>query len=112
MGTLETSDAEMTFSDRDLSHIGQYVRAELPRWLNELAPMAIGSQLIERAVRVEEELRSQRELLLQHMRSSDRHFDDVNKRFEDNKRHTTTQWFVATGMVILLTAIALAQFLG
>ena len=38
-------------------------------------------------IRVEEELKSQRELLLTHVQVSERRFDDVNRRFDDvNKR--------------------------
>jgi predicted nuclease with TOPRIM domain len=77
----------MTLSDGDLHYIGQYVRAELPGWLKELGPWALGSELMERMIRVEEELKSQRELLLTHVQVSERRFDDVNRRFEDvNKR--------------------------
>ena len=81
------SDPVMTLSDGDLHYIGQYVRAELPGWLKELGPWALGSELMERMIRVEEELKSQRELLLTHVQVSERRFDDVNRRFEDvNKR--------------------------
>jgi chaperonin cofactor prefoldin len=73
----------MSLSEGDLQYIGQYVRAELPGWLRELGPWAFGSQLMERMVRVEEELKSQRELLLTHVRASDRRFEDVNRRFDD-----------------------------
>ena len=60
---------------------------ELPGWLKELGPWALGSELMERMIRVEEELKSQRELLLTHVQVSERRFDDVNRRFEDvNKR--------------------------
>ena len=77
----------MTLSDGDLHYIGRYVRAELPGWLKELGPWALGSELMERMIRVEEELKSQRELLLTHVQVSERRFDDVNRRFEDvNKR--------------------------
>ncbi len=42
---------------------------------------------MERAVRVEEELRHQRELLIDFRADINRRFEDVNKRFEDmNKR--------------------------
>ena len=117
----------MSLSENDLQYIGQYVRAELPGWLRELGPWAFGSQLMERMVRVEEELKSQRELLLAHMQASDRRFeaidhrfDDVNKRFEDvnkrfddnNRRHTATQWFVGAGFLVTTTLISLYQFLG
>ena len=81
------SDPVMMLSDSDLQYIGRYVRAELPGWLNELGPWALGSQLMERMVRVEEELKARRELLLTHVRTSHRRFDDANKRFDDaNKR--------------------------
>lgn len=131
----------MSLSDGDLQYIGQYVRAELPGWLRELGPSAFASQLMERMVRVEEELKAQRELLLAHMEASDRRFedidrrfedtnrrfddvnkrfDDVNKRFEDmnrrfddnSKRHTATQWFVGAGFLVVTTLISLYQFLG
>lgn len=131
----------MSLSDGDLQYIGQYVRAELPGWLRELGPWAFAGQLMERMVRVEEELRAQRELLLAHVEASDRRFedidrrfedtnrrfddvnkrfDDVNKRFEDmnrrfddnSKRHTATQWFVGAGFLVVTTLISLYQFLG
>ncbi len=76
----------MSLSEGDLQYIGQYVRAELPGWLHELGPWAFGSQLMERMVRVEEELKSQRELLLAHVEASDRRFADMNHRFEDIDR--------------------------
>ena len=77
----------MSLSEGDLQYIGQYVRAELPGWLRELGPWAFGSQLMERMVRIEEELKAQRELLLAHVEASDRRFEDIDRRFEDtNKR--------------------------
>ena len=118
----------MALSETDLHHIGQYVRAELPGWLKELGPGAVlGSELLERIVRVEEELKTQREILLNHVRSSNerfkdmnrrfedvnKRFDDVNKRFEDNnKRHSTTQWALGVGFVMLATLVTLYRFLG
>ena len=156
------SDPVMTLSDADLQHIGRYVRAELPGWLNRLGPWALGSQLMERMVRVEEELKSQREILLTHVETSDRRFGDMNRRFEDanrrfddvnqrfedvnkrfddvnerfedvnkrfddvnkrfddvnkrfddnNKRHTTTQWAVGVGFVVLTALVTVYQFIG
>ena len=118
----------MTLSEDDLHFIGQYVRAELPGWLRDMGPWAaLGSELLERIVRVEEELKAQREILLNHVQSSNerfadmnrrfedvnQRFDDVNKRFDDNnKRHSTTQWAVGIGFVVLTTVVTLYQFLG
>lgn len=129
------SNPIMALSETDLHHIGQYVRAELPGWLKDLGPGAVlGSELLERIVRVEEELKTQREILLNHVRSSNerfedmnrrfedvnkrfedmnKRFDDVNKRFEDNnKRHSTTQWALGVGFVMLATLVTLYRFLG
>ena len=80
------SESIVALSEGDLQYIGQYVRAELPGWLRELGPWAFGSQLMERMVRVEEELKAQRELLLAHAEASDRRFADMNRRFEDIDR--------------------------
>ena len=125
----------MTLSEHDLQYIGQYVRAELPGWLKDMGPWAaLGSELLERIVRVEEELKAQREILLNYVQSSNerfadmnrrfedvnkrfddvnKRFDDVNKRFDDNnKRHSTTQWAVGIGFVVLTTLVTLYQFLG
>ena len=76
----------MSLSEGDLQYIGQYVRAELPGWLRELGPWAFASQLMERMVRVEEELKAQRELLLAHVEASERRFEDIDRRFEDINR--------------------------
>ena len=110
----------MTLSEHDLQYIGQYVRAELPGWLKDMGPWALGSELLDRIVRVEEELKAHREILLNHMQSSNERFadmnlrfEDVNKRFDDNnKRHSTTQWAVGIGFVVLTTLVTLYQFLG
>lgn len=132
----------MALSETDLHHIGQYVRAELPRWLKEMGPWAVlGGELLERIVRVEEELKSQREILLNHVQSSNERFEDMNRRFEDvnrrfddvnsrfddvnkrfedvnsrfednNKRHSTTQWALGIGFVVLATLVTLYRFLG
>ena len=135
------SDTAMSVSDADLHHIGRYIRAELPGWLQQLGPWRLDRELVERMVRVEEELKAQRELLLTHVQASDRRFGDVNRRFEDvnerfddvnkrfddinrrfedvnerfddnSKRHTATQWTVGLAFLVLATLISLYQFLG
>ena len=73
----------VALSEADLGRIGRYVRAELPEWLEQIRPSRTDGQLMERMVRVEENLRSQREMLIEMQRSSDRRFEYVNRRFED-----------------------------
>ena len=88
---------EMVLKQEELELIGEYVQSHLSEWLPEkiTAPpeFTYPIELAERATRVEEELRSQRELmkqgfdqidkrieLLQH--NMDKRFEQVDKRFE------------------------------
>lgn len=103
----------MALSEADLGRIGRYVRAELPEWLEQIRPSRTDGQLMERMVRVEENLRSQRELLIEMQRSSDRRFEDVNRRFEDqNKRFDAMRWYHIATLVVLSTMMTVYQFLA
>ena len=103
----------MPLSQSDIRRVGDYVRGELPRWLASVAPWVTGSGLLERAIRVEEELRSQRELMAAHFVSVDKRFEAVDRRFEDmNKRIGGMQWLIGVGMVMLGTMVSLYQFLA
>jgi hypothetical protein len=59
----------MELSERQFEQIGFYVRGHLGTWIREVSPPATTVQLdpvyLERIVRVEEELKSQRELMKQ-----------------------------------------------
>src|SRR6056297_1603210 len=68
---------DMALTDRDLEQVGRYVQAHLYEWLP--APVI---DLSERIVRVEDELRSQRELMLQGFAQMEKRFEQVEKRFE------------------------------
>ncbi len=105
----------MEFTKEQLEQIGSYIESNFDRFgaksnVVQLRPYDI--QLIERMTRIEEELRSQREILLkqnetmqfgftqmdkrfesmqkqmdERFAAVDKRFDDVNKRFDDvNKR--------------------------
>ena len=82
----------MTLRDEDVGRIGEYVKP----WLRELVvemvphPEPVGDRLLERMVRVEEELRAQRTLMDERFgfmaarfEAIDKRFDAVDKRFED-----------------------------
>ena len=74
----------MELSNDVLETIGGYVRRNLGAWMQEVAPrQATDRELLERTVRVEEELKNQRELMQQGFAAMDRRFEDVNRRFED-----------------------------
>ncbi len=91
----------MQLGDAELARIGGYVKDNLRQWLTEVAPAAVNpppaapdpipnAQLLERMVRVEEELKGQRELFVMRFDAIDRRFEDVNTRFEDmNTRFET-----------------------
>ena len=54
----------MALGQRDLERVGDYARGHLGTWLGEVAPLTVSvPQLLERAVRIETELKSQRELI-------------------------------------------------
>lgn len=71
------SDA-MELTPQALNQIGEYVRRNLPGWLRE----AEGTTLNERMIRVEEELKTQRELMREGFAQVDKRFELMEKRFE------------------------------
>jgi predicted RNase H-like nuclease (RuvC/YqgF family) len=80
----------MTILPDDLDKIGVYIKSNLPIWMGELQighdPASYEIEMRERIVRVEEELRHQRELMQQGFQQMDKRFeqviDQMNKRFE------------------------------
>ena len=78
------SDQTMTIGDRELQRIGEYVKGNLRDWMDQVAPHSVvTTQLLERSVRIEEELHAQRQLMQVRFEAMDRRFEDVNKRFDD-----------------------------
>lgn len=76
----------MELSDQALEQIGSYVRRNLPAWLEGMEPRRWEMMIHERVVRVEEELKAQRELMREGFAAVDRRFEAVDKRFEDVNR--------------------------
>ncbi len=80
----------MTLAQEDLQQIGEYVRRHIGDWLTEQSlgkpPVVYEVELRERMVRVEEELKHQRELMREGFERMDERFaamrEDMNKRFE------------------------------
>ena len=97
----------MPLADKDYEAIGEYVRQNLSLWLADQSlakpPHVYEIELRERMVRVEEELKNQRELMKQGFDLMDKRFQEmrtdmlnrfeqVDKRFEQmDKRFETTQ---------------------
>ena len=70
----------MSLAQHDLEQIGEYVQANLPRWMPQ--PTVHDINLHERIVRVEEGLKAQLELTRQILDQMDKRFEQVDKRFE------------------------------
>lgn len=111
----------MALRDEDIGRIGDYVKPWLRSVVEDMIPRhepaGVGAQLLERMVRVEEELKSQRQLmderfgfmehrfaamdnrfeeLLDHTNSRfeavDKRFEAIDKRFEESLKHTDTRF--------------------
>ena len=85
--------------EEDVGRIGDYVKPWLRELVDRMVPMAetvgVGSALLERMVRVEDELKAQRELMderfgfmEQRFVAVDNRFEAVDGRFEDLIAHT------------------------
>ncbi len=97
----------MELSERQFDQIGSYVREHLGSWIREVAPPATAVQLdpiyLERIVRLEEELKSQRELMKQGFEQVDKRFEEmradmnsrfgaIDKRFEEMRVDTNSRF--------------------
>lgn len=79
----------MAIGEAELLRIGDYVKGNLRSWLEETgfrqpAPDPVSNTyLLERVVRVEDELKAQRELMAVRFDAMDRRFEDVLGRMDD-----------------------------
>ena len=85
--------------DEDVGRIGDYVKPWLRELVDRMVPRAemvgVGAALLERMVRVEEELKAQRELM-------DERFGFMEQRFEAvDKRFNTLTWMIGVGFVMI-----------
>ena len=118
----------MTLKDEDVGRIGEYVKP----WLRELVDAMVprqevggaGTQLLERMVRVEEELKAQRTLMDERFGFMARRLEDmfeymntrfeaVDKRFEDtDARFKTLTWMIGVGFVVVTSLTTLFALLS
>ncbi|MDE0227618.1 MAG: hypothetical protein OXJ62_02030, partial [Spirochaetaceae bacterium] len=77
----------MTLRDEDVGRIGEYVKPWLREVVGEMVPHLergnAGSQLVERSIRIEEELRAQRVLMDERFGFMADRFTAADKRFDD-----------------------------
>lgn len=99
----------MELTEKTLEQIGSYVRAHLGTWVRGLNPqltVQMDPGFLERMVRVEEELKSQRELMKQGFAQMEKRFEAVDKRFED-VRHHSNRWMGLLTFFLGLMTIAI-----
>ncbi len=107
--------AAMEFTKEQLEQIGSYIESNFDRFgaksnVVQLRPYDI--QLIERMTRIEEELRSQRELIQLGFNQMDKRFESMQNqmhvRFDDvNRKFTMMMRMTSAGFTIILTVITL-----
>ena len=119
----------MKLTEEQLEQIGSYIESNFDRFgaksnVIQLRPYDI--QLIERMTRIEEELKTQRELFLKQnetiqfgFNQMDKRFEQVDKRFESmqkqmdarfddvNKKFSMMMWMTSAGFTIIATVITL-----
>jgi len=82
--------------DEDIGRIGDYVKPWLRSVVEDMIPRhepaGVGAQLLERMVRVEEELKSQRQLMDERFGFMEHRFAAMDKRFEEMLDHTNSRF--------------------
>ena len=71
----------MNIGPEELQKIGDYVRLHLSEWMSTIRGER-EFDLIERSIRVEEELKAQREIMETRFDAMDKRFEAVDRRFE------------------------------
>jgi flagellar capping protein FliD len=77
----------MALSSEDLQQVKDFVQTHIVDWL----PASV-LQLNERIVRVEEELKHQRELIKEGFENADKRFADMNRRFDEQLAHADSRF--------------------
>lgn len=90
----------------------QFIKDHLGEWLAEQSlgkpPAVYEIELRERMVRVEEELKHQRELIKTILVEMDKRFDAVDKRFEELARRIDRFMFWSFGLTVSVGALIVA----
>ena len=134
------AEPDVAIGEAELNRIGEYVQSHLPEWMDKLGVRPVpdpvtNTQLLERVVRVEEELKAQRELMAVRFGAMDERFEAMNQNMNDrfeavnqamnsrfeavndrfdsvNQNINVLKWFVVTSFVVLGAAISLLAVLS
>ena len=98
-------ERSVTLREDDIQRVGDYVKPWLRELVDRIVPRPatarIDAQLLERMVRVEEELKAQRELMDERFEFTKERFREVNEYFK------RTQWLIGIGFVVVSAVITL-----
>ena len=105
------AEPDVAIGEAELNRIGEYVQSHLSEWMDKLGVRPVpdpvtNTQLLERVVRVEEELKAQREVMTVRFNAIDDRFEAVNQNIN------VLKWFVVTSFVVLGAAISLLAVLS
>ena len=119
----------MELSPQALEQIGLYVRGNLGTWFRE-ANLEREMDLRDRTLRVEEELKTQRELMREGFAQTEKRFEQIEKRFEmvdkrfEDMQHNmdrrfdevhrsirSGQWFIGILVTFVMAASTAVQVL-
>ena len=100
----------MELGEKELEKIGSYVKSHLSEWMGEVRRER-ELDLVERVVRVEEELKNLREVMEVRFQAVQTEFKGVYQRFEEmDKRFSQVQWTMGIGFTVLAALMAVFNF--
>ena len=89
-----------------------FIKAHLGAWLAEQSlgkpPVVYEIELRERMVRVEEELKHQRELMRQGFERMDKRFEQVDKRFDEMLKRHDRHFLWLIGFIVTSAGLVIA----
>jgi len=107
----------MALTKKDLQQIEEHIKNNIASWIGNI-PLTKSQylneiKLVEGIVRVEEELKSQRELMHAGFEHMNKRFEQVDKRFEDvNSKFTMMFTFMSLGFTVLAAMMTIFKFLA
>jgi len=102
----------MALEKKDFEQIASYIKVHLGEWLSDKSlaqpPVVYEVELRERTVRVEEELKHQRELMKQGFELMERRFELIDKRFEALTKRMDRFMIWSFGIAVTCTALVIS----
>ena len=114
---------------KEFEQIGEYVRSHIEEWLEDVRKKR-EFELLERIVRVEEEIKSLHALTTERFEAVEKRFEAIDKRFEEvdkrfeavdkrfelmqaymDKRFTSLQWTMGIGFTLIAALMGVFNFL-